>query len=223
MRRATAGLALAAALAASVGARAQIFGHHPRPSQSQSGPQQIDCGMAAANPDAGMDRASCEQMNQAALAYYNAQHDPSAVRPGDEQMSCEDIKAEFMRQPVTAPNAQHVAAAQGATSAYMAETHKLEGEAAAASAALSAQAAAASALSVANPLAGRAADQVVNQEIEATQRALNAQARAEATPLARNMNSATAAVVGDASSQLQDNPRTARLVALANEKHCRGW
>jgi hypothetical protein len=198
-------------------AQAQIPGGHHPARGGTSGPQQVNCDMVAANPDAGMDKASCEAMNQAAASYYNSQHDPSASRPGDESMTCADIKAEFMQQPMVPPSHEHVAAAQAATADVSAETAKLQAQAAAQSAALSAQSMAASALSVANPLSGRAADQAVNSEQQAMQ------AHAEALPLERKSNAATAAVVGDVTTQLNDNPRTARLVALASEKHCRGW
>lgn len=81
-------------------AQAQMFGGHhaARGGGSNGGPQQMSCDMVAANPGAGMDKASCEAMNQAAASYYNAQHDPAASRPGDESMSCDDIKAEFMQR-----------------------------------------------------------------------------------------------------------------------------
>ena len=204
-------------------AQAQIPGGHHPARGGPSGPQQVNCDMVAANPDAGMDKASCDAMNQAAASYYNSQHDPAASRPGDESMTCAGIKAEFMQQPMVPPSHEHVAAAQAATADVSAETAKLQAQAAAQSAALSAQSMAASALSVANPIAGRAADQAVNSEQQAMEAADNAQAHAEALPLERKSNAATAAVVGDVTTQLNDNPRTARLVALASEKHCRGW
>jgi hypothetical protein len=218
---------IAAGMLAALGlgpAQAQIFGHHAsRGGAATGGPQHVDCDMVAANPDAGMDKASCEAMNQAAASYYNSQHDPSAGRPGDESMSCAEIKAEFMQQPVTAPSHEHVAAAQAATTAMTAEIAKEEAKVAAQTAALSAQSMAASALSVANPMAGRAADQAVDAEQRSIEAADNAQAHAEALPLERKVNSSTAAVVGDITPQLDNNPRIGRLVALASEKHCRGW
>lgn len=207
-------------------AQAQIFsGHHAARSGGAGGQgsQQINCDVVAATPGSGMDKASCEAMNQAAASYYNAQHDPSASHPGDEQMSCADIKAEFMQQPVTAPPKQDVAAAQAATTDYMAKSAQLQAQATAQAAALSAQSLAASAASMANPIAGKAADEVVAAEQRAMEAQLNAQARAELTPRARRMSSATATVVSDVGSQLDANPRIARLVALADEKHCKGW
>ncbi len=105
----------------------------------------------------------------------------------------------------------------------MAKSAQLQAQATAQAAALSAQAMAASAASMANPIAGKAADAAVAAEQQAMQAQLNAQARAELTPRARRMMSNNAAVVSDVSSQLDANPRIARLVALADEKHCKGW
>jgi hypothetical protein len=205
-------------------AQAQPFGHHNLHSgASSSGPQQMNCDAVAANPDSGMDRASCESMNQAANSYYNAQHDPAAARPGDEAMSCDDIKAEFMQQPVTAPSQQHVEAAQAATSDYMAKEKQLQAQAAAQAATLSAASMAASAASMANPIAGRAADQAVDAAQQSMQAADNAQSRAELLPRMHKVMSSTASVVGDITPQLDSNPRIGRLMALANEKHCHGW
>ena len=202
-------------------AQAQVFGGHH--AARGGAPQQVDCDAIAANPNAGMDKASCEAMARAAASYNNAQHDPAAVQPGDEAMSCDDIKAEFMRQPMTPPSREHVAEAQAATTAMTAEVAKQSAKVAAQTAALSAQSMAASAMSVANPLAGRAADQAVTAEQQSMEAADNAQAHAEALPIERRSNAATAAVVGDMTTQLNDNPRIGRLVALASEKHCRGW
>jgi PHD/YefM family antitoxin component YafN of YafNO toxin-antitoxin module len=216
----------AVGVAAAIGlgsAQAQPFGHHPARGASSAGQQQVDCDMVAANPGSGMDKASCEAMNQAANSYYNAQHDPAASRPGDEAMSCDDIKAEFMQQPITAPSQQHEAAAQASASDYMAKQTQIEAQVLAHEQALSAAAMAASAASMANPIAGRAADQAVDAAAKATEAADNAQAHAELTPRARKMTSSTAAVVGDMSSQLDSNRRLGRLMELANEKHCHGW
>jgi hypothetical protein len=205
-------------------AQAQPFGHHPpRGASSGAGPQQVNCDAIAANPDSGMDKASCEAMNQAASSYYNAQHDPAASRPGDSAMSCDDIKAELMQQPVTAPSQQHEQAAQAATTDYITKEQQLQAQVLAHQQALSAASMAASAASMANPIAGRAADQAVDSASRAAEAADNAQAHAELTPRMRKVTSSTAAVVGDITPQLESNPRIAKLMELAGEKHCHGW
>jgi hypothetical protein len=214
------GIGLAATLSSSQ-ALGQGFGHHP---QGGGGAQpQINCDAIAANPNAGMDKASCEAMLNAQQTYENARNDPSAARPGDEAMTCDDIKAEFMQQPFRRPSQEHVAAAQTATSDYMKKSGELQAEATAAMAGVSAEAMAASAVSAVNPVAGRAADAAVAAHQQAAQATLNAKARTELTPRYRAVMSSESALVTDASSQLADNPRMARLVSLANEKHCHGW
>lgn len=194
----------------------------PKPQAESSGPQQINCDVVAANPSSGMDKASCEQMNAAAAAYYNAQNDPSGARPGDETMTCDQITAELMQQQYTPPSAQHVQAAQAATSDYMAKAGQLQGEAAAAATTITAEETAASAVGVVNPIAGRAAQQAVNAQAEATQAALNAQAKAELMPRAHNVMTSTGAIIGDATPQIASNPRLAHLMQLADKKHCKG-
>jgi len=189
-----------------------------------AGPPQIDCAVFAAHPVAGMDAASCEAMNRSQAAYWNAAHDPAGARPGDDQMTCDQINAELMQQApsVTAPPAEHVAQAQQDASATMAKVHQLEGEAAAASAQGAAESAAAGALSAVNPIAGRAADAAAMAHQQATQAALSAQSQAELAPREQAMMRDTARLATDMSPGLQANPRFARLIDLADQKHCRG-
>ena len=125
-------------------------------------------------------------------------------------MTCADIKAELMQQPIAPPSQEHAAAAQAATTDYMAKQKKLQSEAQAHAAALSASAMAASATDMVNPIAGRAADQAVAAAQRSMEAADQAQTRAELIPKARTMNASTTAVVGDMTSQLAEQPRTAR-------------
>jgi hypothetical protein len=214
-------LAFAAALAAP--ADAQMFGHHNKPPRGGSAPQQVDCDLVAANPSSGMDKASCEAMNKAAADYNSAQNDPAGARPGDDAETCDQIKAELMQQPFTAPNAQHVAAAQAATTDFRAKTAVIQGEAAAAAAAETATATAAGAVSQVNPIAGRAAAAAVQAQQAATQQALSAQAKATLTPAMRNVTSSTVSVMGDMTPQLTQNPRMAHLMAMSNARRCHGF
>lgn len=142
-------------------------------SQPASSAPKIDC--AALPPGIGMDRAACEQMNQAASAYSAAQSDPSASRPGDSALSCGQIKAELQAQSYLPPNRSHTADAGAAATEQVAASRNPESQN---EAALAAQ----------------------------TGRTLNA----------------TGALMGDATRQMQANPRIARLVDLADQKHCGG-
>src|SRR5258708_32503432 len=85
------------------------FGHHRAP--SNQAPQQMNCDQIP--PGMGMDKATCEQMNQMSATYNAAGSDASpAAKPGDAEMTCDQIKAEMMQQPNQRPNQQHVADAQ---------------------------------------------------------------------------------------------------------------
>jgi hypothetical protein len=190
---------------------------------ARGGAQSVNCDVIAANPNAGMDKASCEAMLHAQQSYEAAQTDPGASHPGDAAMSCEDIKAEFMQQPIQRPDPQHVAAAQAATRDYMAKSAQIQAEASAMAATSSAENLAASAVSAANPIAGRAAEAAAAAHQQAAQATLNAQAKAELQPRYRTMMAGDTAMMSDMTAQLDTNPRIARLVQLANEKHCRGW
>ena len=217
---ACAGLALAITPAAD----AQMFGHHPTPPQQgdAGGPHTMNCDQIAAMPNAGMDRATCEQMNQAATAYRTGANDPAAARPGDEAMTCDDIKAELMQQTYTPPPAEHVASAQAAGRDYMAKSGELQAEANAMAMSSAAENTAASVAAMVNPIAGRAAEAAAAAHQEAEQKALNAKAKAELQPRYHTLMSSTGTLVGDMTPQLQSNPRLARLISLAQEKHCHG-
>jgi hypothetical protein len=195
------------------------FGHH-RPPPNQA-PQQVNCDQLP--PGVGMDKATCEQMNQMSATYNAAGSDTSpAAKPGDAQMTCDQIKAEMMQQPIQGPNQQHVAEAQSAVKSQMATTTKLQGEATAMAATESAENLAASGLAAANPLAGNAAQQALNAQQQAAHAALNAKAQAELAPEQARTMQATGAIAGDVNAQMQSNPRFARLAYLAGQKNCRG-
>jgi len=195
------------------------FGHH-RPPPNQA-PQQMNCDQLP--PGMGMDKATCEQMNQMSATYNAAGGDASpAAQPGDAAMTCDQIKAEMMQQPIQGPNQQHVTEAQSAVSAQMATTAKLQAEGTALAAAESAQNLAASGLSAVNPIAGNAAQQALDAQHMAAQAALNAKAKAELEPEEARTMQATGAIMGDVNAQMQSNPRFARLAYLAGQKNCRG-
>ena len=210
--------ALAAAELIAAPANAQ-FGRH-QPPQSQT-PQQVDCDHIPAGM--GVDKATCEQMNQMSATYNAAQTDPNAARPGDEAMSCDQIKAELMQQPWQRPNQQHVAEAQAATRDQMAKTAELQAEGTAMAARESAENVAVSAASVVNPIAGRAAESAVSAQQQAEQAALNAKARAELEPRAQRTMRSMGTLMADTSAQIDENPRAARLMYLSSQKNCHNF
>ncbi|HZC76232.1 MAG TPA: hypothetical protein VE258_00705, partial [Ktedonobacterales bacterium] len=90
-----------------------LFGRHRAPaSQAPAAPP--DCAQIAANVDAHVSLEACQKMMASQQAYNNALADPSAARPGDEQMSCEQILAEMKQQQISAPDKAQAAEAQSA-------------------------------------------------------------------------------------------------------------
>jgi hypothetical protein len=215
------GVAAVLAFVLAAPSHAQLFGHHANRSGNNVGPAHVDCDVVAAA--SGMDKATCEAMNQAEASYYAAQHDPAGARPGDDDMTCDRIKAEMMTQPVAAPPPDHVAEAQAAATDFNTKEAAIQAKMATAATALTVAATAASAASLANPIAGRAADAAVEAAREATEKSLNAEAKATVAPAQQKMLTNTATLVGDMMPQLQNNPRLAHLVQMSSEKHCRGF
>lgn len=200
---------------------AQLFGHHANRSGNNSGPDHVDCDSAAAST--GMDKATCEAMNQAEASYYAAQHDPAGAKPGDDDMTCDQIKAELMTQPVSAPPSEHAAQAQAAASDFSTKQAALQAKTAAAMTALNAEATAATLAGMANPIAGKAADMAVEAQREATEKSLNAESKATVVPAQKKMFAGMATLVGDMTPQFQNNPRLAHLMQMSSEKRCRGF
>ncbi len=220
MRRVLGIIAIAAAAAVAAAPANAQFGHHHASTPSPT-PQQVDCDHIPAGM--GVDKATCEQMNQMQATYNAAQTDPNVARPGDEAMTCDQIKAEMMQQPLQAPSQQHVAEAQAATRDQMAATARLQAEGTAMAARESSENLAASGVSVVNPVAGAAAQTALDAQHQAEQDALNAKAKAELTPKVERTTRATGALMGDAGAQLQSNARAARLVYLANQRNCHNF
>jgi hypothetical protein len=146
-------------------------------------------------------------------------NDPSGQRPGDEAMSCDAIKAEIMAQGGVTLNREHVAQARSAARNYQGKQAQVVAEVARAEAAESAMNLAASASNLV-PGAGRAADAAAEAASTAINDRLKAHAAATLTPASQEMFSSTATVTGDIASNLQQNPRQARLFSLAMQKNC---
>lgn len=215
------GLVAALALVLAAPSRAGMFGSGSKSSGSAAGPDHVDCDAVAAA--SGMDKATCESLNQAQASYYAAQHDPAGARPGDDEMTCDRIKAELTSQAVSAPPAEHAAEAQAAVTDFRTKQTALQAKTAADMIALNAAATAATAAGMANPIAGKAADMAVEAAREATEKSLNAEAKATVTPAERKMLASTVTVMGDMVPQVTNNPRLAHLIQLSAEKHCHGF
>jgi hypothetical protein len=170
-------------------------------------------------PNAPMSVQACQQMMGAAGAIQGSVNDPSAARPGDEAMSCDQIKAEFLANGGMPLNRGHVAEAQAAGRDFQARTAKVQAEGNALAAEQSAaNIAVAPAANL--PVVGKAAQAAVDAKNAAEQKAFNEHAQKELAPAYQRFGSATGQVLGDVAGDLQSNPRQGRLVYLAQQKKC---
>ncbi len=101
MPKFSAALMVSIAIVASAGAaQAQLFGPRPEPRTvgPNAMPENMDpamCDQLASMPNAPMSAEACRSMMGMAQGMKTAGSDPSAMRAGDENMSCEQINAEM--------------------------------------------------------------------------------------------------------------------------------
>jgi hypothetical protein len=205
-----------------------LFGRKaPAANQQANGGAMPDCAQIASMPNAPVTLEACQKMTAAQQQYQAAASDPSAARPGDEQMSCAQIMAEMQQQQISAPDKGKVAAAQTAVLAEQSINAKQAAEAAKQQAKDQAEVDAASAVDRATELAtmgvvrGRALEHTEKmQEVEHQE--MKERMAKERNPTDQKMIGTTADVTSDVASQLAANPRLARLVQLAGAHHCKG-
>jgi hypothetical protein len=186
-----------------------------------------DCAKIASIPMAAMTEAQCNQMVNSQRVYQSAAADPTAQRDGDEQMTCEQISAELHQQTYTKPDAAHLAEFKASTQQEQAINAKQQAEGNAVIARQTAEVHAASAVDTATEVAtmglvrGRAG-QAVEAKQAAENEAMRKRMAAERHPTDERMTASMTTMVGDVTQQLSANPRLARLMQLANDKHCKG-
>ena len=181
-------------------------------------PTTMDCEQMAAASRGSMSVESCKQMMASMQAYQTATADPSASRPGDDKMTCEQIIAEMKQQPITVPDQAKVAEAQQATDAMQkklaedqAEVDKIAAQ------------------QTAENLASHVADQFLPNSVLAAkaaaqqkqQDAAKEKMEKETAPVVERSTAATAGLATDMGQQLTTNPRMAKLVQMASAKHCK--
>jgi hypothetical protein len=177
-------------------------------------------------PQYGMTPETCRMMNSAQASYDRAKADPSASRPGDEQMSCDQIMAELRTQHYTAPDraqaAKDAAAADSLHRTVTGQAAEVQAIGARESATVAAAAAADRATSAATMgiARGHATDAAV-AAANAENRATGERMAAERAPLERDVTGSAGRTAADAAQQLDSNPRIARLMQLASDRHCR--
>ena len=186
-----------------------------------------DCAKVGSISTAAMTEAQCNQMVNAQRAYQAAAADPAANRAGDEQMTCEQIFDELHQQSYTKLDAGHVTDLKAATEQEQAMNAKQQEEEKVIVAKQTAEYRAAGAADTATELAtmglvrGRATD-AVNAKKTVEDAENNKRMLAERHPTDQHVMGAMTTVGVDLGQQLTANPRLARLMQLANDKHCKG-
>ena len=187
----------------------------------------MQAGIFAMAPGQVMSAEDCQKMQNAQQAYNQAASDPSAMRPGDDQMTCAQITTELKQQQYTTPDKSKVAAAQATAAQQQALVQREEANMVKQQAKDQAAVEAASAADTATELAtgglvrGRAL-QAVDKELTAEHDANNQRVLKEAQPIEKQQVGQMAGFSTDFAQQLQSNPRLARLMQLADSKHCKG-
>lgn len=141
----------------------------------------------------------------------NAGVDPGAAKPGDAQMTCEQIGAEL------APYAQQLRPTVGALNDTNMELKRRGEKHLAEETPIAAAQTAASRAAAADPTG--LSQRAVNRSIEAHQQEARQRYTAEDKPLA-DRQLAQAKVVAAQGEQLQSNARIQQLMQLAQEQHC---
>jgi hypothetical protein len=187
----------------------------------------MDCAKLASIPNAPMSAEACEQLKGAQQSYSQAASDPSASRSGDEQMSCAQITAELKQQQYVVQDQTKVAAASVTVKQEQAINKKEYANMLKMQAENQAAVTAATAVDTASELATGGlvrphALEVAERGIQARSKANNERVMREDLPVTQKMLGQTADLGADFAKQLGSNPRLARLIQLADAKHCKG-
>ena len=206
-----------------------LFGHHSTPPKpaAESMSSSMDCAKIAAMPVAPMSMEACQKLQSSQQIYTQAASDPAASHPGDDQMTCPQITAELKQQQYTAPDKTKVAEAAATANKQEEIIHKEHANMLKMQAEDQKAVAAATAADTATELAtgglvrGRALN-AVEKTLDAKHKANNDRVIKEDLPVTQQLNGQTAGLGADFAQQLQSNPRLARLMQLADSKHCKG-
>jgi hypothetical protein len=207
-----------------------FFGHRSISNAKPAGGNMsgsMDCAKLASMPNAPMSVEACEKLQGTQQAYTQAASDPAAQRTGDDQLSCAQITAELKQQQYAAQDKTKVAELDATTKEQQKIIKKEEAILAKRQAEAQAAVAAATAADTATELA--TGGLVSGHALNAVEKTLDAQDKVEKErvmredlPTTQKMTSQTAGLGTDFGQQLQANPRLARLMQLADSKHCKG-
>lgn len=204
------------------GAHAQLFGGaQPQPRGPNAIPDNLDpamCDQMAAMPNAPMSPEACRSMLGMAQGMKTSGSDPSAMRPGDETLSCDQINAEMRSVARPMVSAETGAQARAAADAQMALMQKQQAEQKALIAGQMAVGVGAAALGMV-PGGGYAA-MAAQQAMMAQQQAFAEKQAKEAAPVRAQTSQALTATTTEMTQAMRENPRFARLMNMSIEKSC---
>ena len=215
---AVAGVALLVSVSA---VQAQLFGGRrdappPVPQSDQLDPAL--CDQIASIPNAPMSPEACRSMMMMQQSMKAASSDPSAMRPGDENMTCEQITAEMKQVGGPMVSQETAAQARTAADAQLALMEKQNAEAKALMAQQMAVGIGAGALGMV-PGGGIAASAIAaGQQAQAQSFAQRQQA--EAAPVYAQTSRSITATTTEMGQSMQNNPRFARLMQMTVDKNC---
>ena len=209
-------------LLVSVGpSQAQFFGGPQPPRGPNALPDNLDpamCDQMAAMPGAPMSAEACRSMLGMAKGMKTSGSDPSAMRPGDENLSCEQINAEMRTVATPMVSAETAAQARVAADAQMALQQKQQAEQKAFVAGQVAESVGMGALGLL-PGGGYAA-MAAQQAQMAQQQAFVQKQIEEAAPVRAQTSQSITATTTEMTRGMQENPRFARLMNLSVAKSC---
>jgi hypothetical protein len=217
-------LMVSIAIIVSVGAaQAQLFGPRPEPRTlgPNAMPENMDpamCDQLASMPNAPMSAEACRSMMGMAQGMKAGASDPTAMRPGDESMSCEQIMTEMRASGSPMVSQSTAEQAKTSSEATMALMEKQNAEAKAFMARQMAIGIGAGALGMV-PGGGIAASAIMAGQQAQTQ-AFAEKQQIEAAPVRAQQNQAITAITTEVGQGMQNNPRFARLSQLIADKNC---
>jgi hypothetical protein len=172
----------------------------------------------ASIPNAPMSPEACRSMIGMAQGVKTSGSDPSAMRPGDETLSCDQITAEMRSVATPMVSAETGAQARAAADAQMAMMQKQQAEQ---KAFVAGQVAAGVAVGAVGMLPGGGyAAMAAQQAMMAQQQAFIEKQTQDAAPVRAQSNQAITAATTEMTVGMQQNPRFARLMNLSVQKNC---
>jgi hypothetical protein len=207
------------AIVASVGAaQAQFFGAAPQQNQIPENMDPAVCDSLAGVPNAPMTPEACRAMIGAAQSMKAAGSDPSAMRAGDETMSCDQINAEMRAVGTPLVSQETGAQARVAADAQMAMMQKQQAEQ---KAFVAGQVAAGVGIGALGLLPGGGyAAMAAQQAMMAQQQAFIEKQYQESAGVRAQTDRALTATTTELGQGMQGNPRFARLLDLSVQKNC---